>query len=58
MATEESRVQEVFFVALEVESADAREAYLDEACGSDPHLRSRVQQLLDAQPRLGEFLQK
>jgi hypothetical protein len=49
-------IDEVFFAALERETPDARAAYLDEVCGSDQDLRRRVERLLDAQPKLGSFL--
>ena len=47
---------EIFFAALEQDSAEARAAYLDEVCGSDRELRRRVERLLDAQPQVGSFL--
>ena len=49
-------IDEVFFAAMERESPEARAAYLDEVCGSDPDLRRRVERLLDAQPKVGSFL--
>jgi len=41
---------------MERESPEARAAYLDEVCGSDLDLRRRVERLLDAQPKVGRFL--
>ena len=49
-------IDEIFFAAMERESPEARAAYLDEVCGSDPDLRRRVERLLDAQPKVGSFL--
>jgi serine/threonine protein kinase/tetratricopeptide (TPR) repeat protein len=49
-------IDEVFFAALEKESAEARAAYLDEVCGNDPDLRRRVERLLEAQPKVGSFM--
>jgi len=49
-------IDEVFFAAMERESPEARAAYLDEVCGSDLDLRRRVERLLDAQPKVGSFL--
>ena len=49
-------IDEVFFAAMERESPEARAAYLDEVCGSDLELRRRVERLLDAQPKMGSFL--
>ena len=41
---------------MERESPEARAAYLDEVCAADPDLRRRVERLLDAQPKVGSFL--
>ena len=49
-------IDEVFFAAMERETPEARAAYLDEVCASDPDLRRRVERLLDAQPKMGSFL--
>ena len=49
-------IDEIFFAAMERESPEARAAYLDEVCGPDPDLRRRVERLLDAQPKVGSFL--
>ncbi|QEG34780.1 serine/threonine-protein kinase [Bythopirellula goksoeyrii] len=57
MATDESKVEEVFFCALDMGSEEELTAYLDEACKGDGPLRSRVQRLLDAKAKLGSFLQ-
>ncbi len=57
MATDESKVEEIFFCALEKGSEEELAAYLYDACEGDEHLRSRVQRLLDAKLNLGSFLQ-
>ena len=49
-------IDEVFFAAMERESGEARAAYLEEVCGPDLDLRRRVERLLDAQPKMGSFL--
>jgi serine/threonine protein kinase len=49
-------IDEIFFAAMERETPEARAAYLDEVCASDPDLRRRVQRLLDLQPKMGSFL--
>ncbi len=56
METGESRVESIFFAALQKESPEERAAYLDEACAGDEDLRRRVEALLGAHPRLGSFL--
>jgi len=57
MGAEESKIESVFYAAMEKGSSAARAAYLDEACADDPELRGRVELLLDAQPKLGRFLE-
>ena len=49
-------IDEIFFAAMERESPEARAAYLDQVCGPDLDLRRRVERLLDAQPKMGSFL--
>ena len=49
-------IDEVFFAAMERESPEDRAAYLDAVCGSDTDLRRRVERLLEAQPKMGSFL--
>lgn len=46
-----SSEKSIFLSALERESPDEREAYLDEACGDDAKLRSSVEALLAAHER-------
>ena len=57
MGAEESKVEAIFYAALEKISAAERAAYLDEVCADDSELRSRVEHFLDAQPDLGKFLE-
>ena len=45
--------EEVFATALEMESADRRAAYLDEACAGRADLRRKVEELLGAHGRAG-----
>jgi eukaryotic-like serine/threonine-protein kinase len=51
-----SRVEALFFAALEKATADERAAYLNSACAGDAVLRRQVEKLLKAHPRLGDFL--
>ena len=51
-----SRVESIFFAALEKKMAAERADYLDEACGADAALRLRVERLLDAHPQAKDFL--
>ncbi|MBX9624577.1 MAG: protein kinase, partial [Gemmataceae bacterium] len=54
--TEMSPAEAVFFAALEKDPAD-RSAYLDAACAGKPDLRARVEKLLAAHPKVGDFLE-
>jgi len=49
--------QSVFAEALLRDTPDARAAYLDGACGADPAFRRRVEALLVAAERAGDFLE-
>lgn len=51
-----SRVEAIFFTALEQKTAAERADYLDQACGSDAALRLRVERLLEAHPQAMDFL--
>jgi hypothetical protein len=52
-----SQVESIFLKAIELESTTDRQAYLDTACDDDSDLRNRVERLLGAHPKLGDFLQ-
>ncbi len=47
---------ELFAVALEIQTAGERSAYLDRACGCNEGLRARIEALLRAHERAGSFL--
>jgi serine/threonine protein kinase/WD40 repeat protein len=57
MSAAESPAESIYFAALAKESPQERAAYLDAACGADVDLRRRVERLLQAQPKVGNFLQ-
>src|SRR5262245_12461636 len=48
--------ESIFTAALEINSADRRSAYLDEACAGRPELRRKVEELLSAHVGAGSFL--
>src|SRR3954447_3753793 len=50
--------EELFFAALEKTTASARATFLDSACGGDAELRRQVEKLLNAHPRVGDFLDR
>lgn len=52
-----SLVEDVFLAALEKGTPKERAAYLDEACKDNPDLRRRVDRLLQAHPKAGDFLE-
>jgi serine/threonine protein kinase/WD40 repeat protein len=57
MSDAESPAESIYFAALAKESPQERAAYLDAACGADADLRRHVERLLQAQPKVGTFLQ-
>jgi serine/threonine protein kinase/Flp pilus assembly protein TadD len=52
-----SNVDEIYLAALEREAAEERSAYLEDACAGNPELRHRVERLLEAQQKVGSFLE-
>ena len=56
MSDGQHREEEIFLQALEVESGEAREAYLTEACGEDEVLRESVESLLEAHEKPASVL--
>jgi serine/threonine protein kinase/tetratricopeptide (TPR) repeat protein len=49
--------RDIFIAALQKDDADARRAYLAEACGSDATFRARVEELLAVHARAASFLE-
>src|SRR5437879_10763101 len=47
----------IFWDAAQIASAGERDAYLDRACAEDVELRRRVEQLLQARPKVESFLE-
>src|SRR5262245_35942565 len=56
--SDRSPAEDIFFAALEKASPAERTAYLDEACAGNEALRRRVEALLAAHPRVGQFLER
>ena len=50
--------RELFHAALEHQDPHLRAAFLEEACGQDAGLRTRVEELLAAHADAGSFLEK
>jgi len=48
----------IFFAALDLVSSDQRSAYLDRACAGDSRLRTEVEELLRAYPKVERFLEQ
>jgi WD40 repeat protein/serine/threonine protein kinase len=57
MAGEPSRFDTVFCTAIEIQSGEARAAYIARACGGDNELRDHVQKLVAAHFRAGSFME-
>lgn len=57
MDTRRISVKAVFDHAIEIESADDRRAYLDQACADDPDARQKVEALLRAYEEAGSFME-
>ena len=53
-----SRVETIFFGALEQSTPEALEAYLKDACDDDAALRERVERLLDAHAQVVRFFEE
>ncbi len=57
MNPDPQRVEAIFAAAVELRSAEEREAFLTSACGGDSNLRHRVEALLNAHAAAGSFLE-
>src|SRR5439155_15441629 len=55
MPPDAPKLEEIFHAALEIESAAARETFLDQACGNDDALRRQIQILLNAERAAEDF---
>jgi len=53
-----SREETIFHAAMELANAEARAAYLQQACGGDDPLRQRVEMLIWAAEQAGDFLEQ
>jgi serine/threonine protein kinase/Tol biopolymer transport system component len=57
MNAQRDDIEAIYNAALSKKSGTERSAYLDSACGGDSALRARVEALLKAHDRVGEFLE-
>jgi serine/threonine protein kinase len=57
MAAWYPQTNELFLKAIEIETADERQGFLDAACGGDTTLRSEVERLVQAHFGAGSFLE-
>ena len=57
MATETNNFDAIFCAAIEIESAQERAAYLAQVCAQDNELRQRLERLVAAHFRAGNFLE-
>ena len=58
MVAKSLNAESIFFAALEKSTHEERAAYLEKACGPDAKLRQRVEKLLNAQAKVGDFLEE
>ncbi|MAG94849.1 MAG: hypothetical protein CMJ48_14060 [Planctomycetaceae bacterium] len=58
MNAPKTQVDDIFWIASEIDSSAARDAYLVSACGGDSELRERVARLLAAQPGARSYLEQ
>src|SRR5688572_25766376 len=56
MTSSESAAEAIFSAALEKGSPEERIRYVADACSGDTELRSRVERLLEAHPKIDGFL--
>ena len=56
MASVKLNIREIFSQALDVETADQRLAFLDQACQGDDEVRRKVDDLLTAHAAAGKFM--
>jgi serine/threonine protein kinase len=56
MCQETKDIKAIFSEALEKQSTAEQAAYLDKACGNDTELRARIEELLAAHEKAGDFL--
>jgi len=56
MDKEQKDIKEIFAEAIEKQTPQERAAYLNEVCGKDAELRSKIEGLLKAHQQAGEFL--
>jgi serine/threonine protein kinase len=57
MALDRPKIDDIYLAAIEVTDDGERAGYLDDVCGDDTELRSRVERLLSAQPEVTSFLE-
>src|SRR5262245_47738400 len=53
-----NQVEALFFAVLDKNTETERAAFLESACGGDAELRRQVEKLLDAHPKVGDFLKQ
>jgi hypothetical protein len=53
-----SQLEALFFAALDSYTVTERAAFLESACGGDAELRRQVEKMLDAHPKVGDFLKR
>src|SRR5262245_49889522 len=57
MSEQQPDIDSIFMSAIEIESAQERDAYLGRVCRDDPNLRLRIEKLLAAHFKAGTFME-
>jgi len=57
MSSQDKKIEEIYYTALDKKSTAERSAYLDKVCGNNKTLRSRVNSLLEAHYKAVGFLE-
>ena len=58
MGENHNRVESIFGAALEIDSPELRQAFLDENCGDDLEIKKQIESLLEANEEIGSFLKE
>ena len=58
MSSGSKRIEDILCEAVDIESTEQRNAYLDKACGDDRNLRQRLAKLVADHFDAGDFLER
>ena len=58
MTHQANNTDSIFSTAVEIGSPEQCASYLDEACAGDPDLRAQIDEMIAAQPKVGDFMEE